>query len=264
MSETLNLRNLEWALTTITELILVVYLVRRKLFRSHPFFFAYILAVILQSVLMAATYAVWSFQSYRAWVIYWLSQLAVAIVRFAAVIELTRQILSPFSGIWALGRRVLLAAAGGVLLYAALLSREYYYKYPLNVDRGVGLAVAAVIVTLLLFARYYGLPMNNLDRSLCIGFCLYSCFSVINDSLFEKWLLGYLNFFNFLGVLTFLASLFLWLGAARAYSETAPAPARDPVVMPKELYGKLSTELNVRLRLLNEHLSQLLNSGNPR
>jgi hypothetical protein len=153
-------------------------------------------------------------------------------------------------------------AAGSVLVYAALLSREYWYKLPLNVDRGVGLAVAAVIVTLLLFARYYGLPMDHLDRSLCIGFCLYSSFCVINDSLYDKWLLGYLSFWNFLGVLTFLASLFLWLGAARAYPETAPA--RDPVIVPKELHGKLSSELNVRLRLLNEHLNQLLHSGGQR
>jgi hypothetical protein len=262
MSETLILRNLAWAVTTITELILLAYLVRRKLFRSHPFFSVYILAVILQSVLVAATYGEWGYQSFRAWLTFWLSQLVVETARFAAVVEVARRILSPFSGIWALGRRVLLVAAAGVLVYAALLSREYWYNLPLNLDRGVGLAIAAVIVTLLLLARYYGLPMNNLDRSLCIGFCLYSCFCVINDSLLEKWVKGYMNFWSFLGVLTFLASLLLWLGAARAYSETAPA--RDPVIVPKELYGKLSSELNVRLRLLNEHLNQLLNSGNPR
>lgn len=262
MSEALNLRNLAWALTTITEVVLFVYLVRRKLFRSHPFFSAYILAAILQSALLVAAYSAWGFDSKQAWLTGWVSQLVVASARLAAVMEVARRVLSPFAGIWALGRRVLLTATGGVLVYAALLSREYWYKLPLNVDRGVGLAVAAVIVTLLLFARYYGLPMDSLNRSLCIGFCLYSCFCVINDSLYDKWLLGYLNFWNFLGVLTFLASLFLWLGAARAYSETAPA--RVPAIAPKELYGKLSSELNVRLRLLNEHLNQLLNSGDQR
>jgi len=262
MSDTLNLRNMEWALTTITELILLVYLVRRKLFRSHPFFFAYILGAILQSGLTAAVYGVWGYQSFRVWLIFWLSQLVMETARFAAVAEVVRRVLSPFSGIWALGRRVLLVAAGSVFVYAALLSREYWFKLPLNVDRGVALAVAAVIVMLLLFARYYGLPMDHLDRSLCIGFCLYSCFCVINDSLYDKWLLGYLNFWNFLGVLTFLASLLLWLGAVRAYSETAPA--RDPVFVPKEVYGRLSSELNIRLRLLNEHLNQLLHSGDQR
>jgi hypothetical protein len=262
MSETLNLRNLELAVTTITELILFVYLVRRKLYRSHPLFSAYILIVILQNVLVAVTYGIWGFQSFRAWLIYWISQILVETARFVAVVEVARRILSPFSGIWALGRRVLLATAGGVLVYAALLSGEYWYKLPLNVDRGAGLAVAAVIVALLLFARYYGLPMDHLDRSLCVGFCLYSCFCVINDSLLEKWVTSYLNFWGFLFVLTFLASLFLWIGAARAYSETAPS--RVPVIVPKELYGKLSSELNLRLRLLNEHLNQLLNSGEQR
>ena len=262
MSETLNLANLAWILSTIAELILLFYLVRRKLFRSHPVFSAYILIAILQTVLVAATYGIWGAHSFRAWLIFWLSQIVMETARFAAVVEVARRILSPFSGIWALGRRVLLVAAGGVLIYVALLSREYWYELPLNVDRGVGLAVAVVIVTLLLFARYYGLPMDNLDRSLCMGFCLYSCFSVINDSILEKWIAGYMNLWSFLGVLTFLASLFLWIGAARAYSETAPA--RGPVIVPKELYGKLSSELNVRLRLLNEHLNQLLNSGGQR
>jgi hypothetical protein len=258
MYETLNLRNLTWALTTITELVLLVYLVRRKLFRSHPFFSAYILIAILQSALMAATYEIWGFHSYRAWLIFWLSQLVVMTARFTAVVEVARRVLSRFSGIWALGRRILIAIAACVLVYAAVLSKVYWYRLALNVDRGVELAIAAVIVALLLFARYYGLPMNPLDRSLCIGFCLYSCFYVINDSLFEKWVNTYLSFWRFLDILTFLASLLIWLAAARAYSVTVPA--RDPAIVPKELYGKLSSELDVRLHLLNEHLDQLLHS----
>ena len=43
-------------LTTMTEVVLLVYLVRRKLFRSHPFFIGYILAAILQSIALALAY----------------------------------------------------------------------------------------------------------------------------------------------------------------------------------------------------------------
>jgi len=262
MLEALSLSNLAWALTTLTELILFAYLLRRKLFRTHPLFFAYILAAILQSALAAVTYAAWGRQSFRVWLIFWLSQLVLEGMRFAAVIEVARRILAPFSGIWALGRRVLLVATGGVLIYAAALSKDYWYSLPLNVDRGVALAVATMIVTLLLFARYYRLPIDSMDRSLCVGFCLYSCFFVINDSLLEKWVNSYLNFWNFLGVLTFLASLVIWVGAARAYAMTTSA--RETVPVSKELYGKLSSELNVRLHVLNEHLNQLLQSGDQR
>ena len=262
MSETLNLANVGWALSTIAEVLLLVYLVRRKLLGSYPLFSAYILIAILQTVLTLAIYGIWGSQSFRAWLTVWLSQAVVEAARFAAIVEVARRILSPYSGIWALSRRVLLVAAGSVLVYAALLSRDYWYSLPLNVDRGVGLAGAAVIVTLLLFTRYYALPTNNLDRALCMGFCLYSCFTVINDSLLERWVSSYMSLWSFLGVLTFLASLSVWIVAVRAYSETVPA--HDSVIVAKEVYGKLSTELNVRLRLLNEHLNQLLNSGGQR
>ncbi len=258
MAEPLSLGNLEWALTTLTELILLVYLVRRRHFRSHPFFSAYILSVILQSVLMAASYGFWGFQSYKAWLIFYLSEIAVTLVRFAAVIEVIRHVLGPFPGVWALGRRMLLAIVAGVLIYTALLSKQYWRELPLNLNRGAGLAVAAVIVALFLFARYYGLPMGRLDRSLCIGLCLYSCFSVINDSIFEKYLINYLNFWNFLGVLTFLASLLIWIGAAHASPEKVPA--REFAVVSKEEYGMLSSELNARLRQLNERLDHVPHS----
>ena len=258
MFEALNLRDLAWALTTTTELVLLVYLLRRKLFRSHPFFSAYILVAILQSILMVVTYAVWGFRGYGVWLIGWLGQLVVVTARFTAVVEVARRILSPFSGIWGLGWRILVAVGACVLVSAAVMSKLYWYRLPLNVDRAVELAIAAVIVALLLFARYYGLPMNNLDRSLCVGFCLYSCFYVINDSLFEKWVNAYAGLWSFLDILTFLASLFLWIGAARAYSELALA--RDPAIVPKELYGKLSSDLNARLRQLNERLDQVLHS----
>jgi hypothetical protein len=258
MPAALNLSNLEWAVTTLAELILLVYLVRRKHFRSHPVFSSYVLIVILQSAFTALTYALWGFQSQKVWLMFWLVQLAVTLVRFAAVMELIRHILRPFSGVWALGRRLLLAVVGAVLVYTALLSREYWRKLPLNLDRGAALAVAAVIVALFLFTRYYGLPMENLDRSLCIGFCLYSCFSVINDSIFDKFLLSYLNLWNFLGVLTFLASLLVWIGAAHA--NPATVPARDFAFVSKEEYGKLSTEVNVRLRELNERLDHVPHS----
>ena len=65
MRETLNLRNLTWALTTMTELVLLVYLVRRKLFRSHPFFIGYILAAILQSIALALAYRAWGYEATR-------------------------------------------------------------------------------------------------------------------------------------------------------------------------------------------------------
>lgn len=56
MFEFLNLRDLAWTLTTLLEVVLLLYLLRRKLYRSHPAFFIYILTAVLQSAGVALLY----------------------------------------------------------------------------------------------------------------------------------------------------------------------------------------------------------------
>jgi len=187
------------ALTTITELILLVYLVRRKLFRSHPVFSAYILGAILQSVLMAATYGIWGYQSYRAWLIFWLSQLVMETARFAAVVEVARRVLFPFSGIWALGRRVLLVPPEVSWFTQHCCRREYWYKLPLNVDRGSrtccrGRDCNAVALCPLLRPAY-GPPGSLVVHRILLVFM----FLRHQRLLYDKWLLGYLNLWSFWG-----------------------------------------------------------------
>ena len=183
-------------------------------------------------------------------------------MRFLAVYEMAGRILARYVGIWALAKRVLLSVAPGVLLYSALFSEKRLSMMILTVDRGAELAIACFSVGLLLFARYYMLEISPLDRALSIGFCLYSCFYVINDSLLEKWMEPYAGFWGFMDVITFLACLLIWIQAVRVY-----APARQfatPERMSPNLYGALSPEVNVRLRLLNDQLAQLLRSESTR
>jgi hypothetical protein len=91
-----------------------------------------------------------------------------------------------------------------------------------------------------------------------VGLCLYSAFFVLNYTLLEKHIQELVNFWGFLDVLTYLATLLIWLNAVTRYEESA-AHAPPPAI-PKELYGKLSSELNLRLYHLNQQLNQLLRS----
>ena len=113
--------------------------------------------------------------------------------------------------------------AAGVLAYSGIFSEKRFSMMILTVDRGVELAIASFIVALLLLARYYKLDIGPLDRALSIGFCLYSCFYVINDSLLEKRMESYLGFWNFMDVITFLASLLIWIQTVRV-----TLPPRSP------------------------------------
>jgi hypothetical protein len=262
MTALLTLRNLFWAATTLSEIALLFFLVRRKLLDTHPVLFLYICATVLQSALGVVTYSLLDFKSPVTRAIIWGSQAVVVFMRFAALYEMARRILAAYKGIWAFAWRVLLIVAAGVVLYTVIFSEKLLAMMILTVDRGAELAIASFIVALLLFTRYYLLPISPLDRALSIGFCLYSCFYVINDSLLEKWIETYTGFWGFMDIITFLASLLIWIHAVHRY-----APARDAKVprrVAAGLYGALSPQVNLRLSLINDQLTELLRAGNQR
>jgi len=155
-----------------------------------------------------------------------------------------------------LSRKLFLGVAVAVIAYDLVLSKGLWQWLILNGIRGLELAMAAVIVTMLLFARYYRVPVNPLQRALAVGLCLYSTFYVINYSLLERIVQQYAVLWNFLDLFAFMASLLVWISAASRYvpSEELAVPS----AIPAELYGKLSSEVNSRLLLLNRQLIQLL------
>jgi hypothetical protein len=260
MVEPLQLQTAAWALTTALELSLFVQFLRRRLGRIYPFFFAYLLSIILQSAASAALYGHPDIDKLTFWKIAWGMQGVVVTVRALTLVELNRKVLSPYVGIWALARRLLLGVAAAVIVYDLLLSKGQWQWLVMNGVRGLELAMAAVIVTMLLFARYYRVPVSPLQRALAVGLCLYSTFYVINYSLLEKVLRQYAVLWNFLGLFAFIASLLVWIAAVRRY--TAVEEVTVPRTIPAEVYGMISSEVNARLILLNRQLIQFLRLEN--
>jgi hypothetical protein len=256
MVEPLNLRNLAWALATMLKVLLFLYLIRKSFYRSHRAFFGYILATILQGILLAPAYRHWGFQSMQAWNLFWGSQAVVVGLRLLAIAEIARTILANYSGIWRRGNIFLFFIGISVLAYSMLSVNSSWQSAVLNADRGVELAIATILVSLLLFARYYRVPIPNLERYLIIGFCLYSCVWVINDTILARWGSSFVNHWGFLDILAFFATLILWIRAVRAYTGTELLTAHAPVS--PEVYAQLSLEVNARLQALNDRLNHLL------
>jgi hypothetical protein len=263
MRALLTLQDALWILTTSVEIALLVYLVRRKLPATHLAFTFYIAIAIAQSALAAFVYWRWGMQSGIASEVIWASQGIVICFRFWTVLETTARILSGYQGIWALAKRLLWVTGICTVSYALFVSKKQINSLVLSLDRGVELAIAAFLVAMLLFARYYLLPVRPLDRALALGLGLYSCFYVINDSLFEQYLNSYLQLWGYLDVLTFLASLLIWLYAVHAYSNFAIA-APEAKQIPERIYENLSPEINYRLKNLNDQISRLFQTGKPR
>jgi hypothetical protein len=250
-----------WAVTAVVQVLLLCLLLARKNAGSYPAFSAYIFMTLTQSGLLFMTFKRWGFSSTVAWRVGWATQSVVVTVRAFAVAELCRHVLGRFLGIWVLARWILLASGIAVLLYA-LIAADHQWRLVLNTaELGLELAIAAVIVVLLLFARYYDIAVTSPLRLVAVGLCGYSCVAALNDAVLERWLSTYVSLWNVFGMTVFLACLLLW---SWAFRKSAPQTVAAPLPLSGSVYLNLIPEVNLRLRSLNEQLIEFWRLEAPR
>jgi len=245
-----------WGIAISLDGVLLVLLLKRKNHRVFPAFFVYILVDFLQGFVVLASYLVWGFDSEIAGRVGWGTQAFVIAARALAVAQICGQVLAKYRGVWALAKRLLLATAAIVLLVSWAVARGSWQFAVLNADRGMELAVASSILILFVFIRYYGVTVEPAVSVLAIGFFLYSCFHVLNDTILERWLYNYSKMWNLVGLLAFMASQSLWIWVLR---ERQSATTREPKLLPEGIYNAVTPEINDRLRALNDYLGQFWN-----
>lgn len=246
-----------WAVNTTMSVVLLALLSVRKNYRTYPALTFYISVNLALSISLFVIYRRWGFYSTASWLFAWGVTAVTICARALAVAEVCSRVLSRYAGIWALAQRVLLACAGLVLLYSGVAVRHQWKLALPTVDRALELAIAAVIVVLFLFARYYDLRPDRTDRSLAVGFCLYSCFRVLNDTILDRYLFDYAQLWSLAGMLAYFATLFIWAWALRA-SQTVAAAKEE--LLPIGIYESFAPQINLRLQLLNDQLAKIWNS----
>jgi hypothetical protein len=243
-----------WALSVAVQVCVLGLLLYRRTFLYLPVFTAYIVSTILESAGLFVMYR------YSRWgptsaIAAWAVQGVVTLIRVAAVMELCHHVFLRYPGIRVLISRALVICALLVGTLSLLFSARALHLKILYADRAVGLALAVAIVLLFVFARYYRVRPREPLQSMSIGFFLYSCFIVVNDSILEVFAGSYDALWNFLSVLSFVGSLLIWCRVLRLAYEDWETP---PVLLPAGVYESVSPEVNVRLKMLDDRLSGLL------
>ncbi len=261
MAEIVNFEKTLWLTSVLLQSALFALLLYRKNYKPFPFFSAYVLVTLLQNAALFVSYRLWGFKSPVSFGVAWATQGLVVVARVLAVTEIFRHVLAKYRGVWALVWRILLAAAGCVLAYSWVVARHTWQLFAVNADRGFELAIAVTIVLLFLSARYYGVRAEYTARALVIGFFLYSCFFVVNDTILEVWMYRYATLWNLLGTLSFLASLVIWNWALR---EKQPEATLAPEMLSDDVYRQMTPEINSRLRALNDQLNHFWHAEGKR
>jgi hypothetical protein len=245
---------LVWVVTAILQAFLLGLLITRKTVAIHPAFSTYIFLTLAQSGVLFLTFREWGYSSSAAWRIGWISQAMVLMARGFAVAELCRQILGRFTGVWLMARSVIYIAALSALSYALIVGYRDWALMLTTGELGIEFAIAVVIVLLVLFARYYEIMVDQPLRSLCAGLCMYSCISVLNDTILERFLSRYVSVWNSVSMIAFLACLAAWTWAFR---RTVPQASPSALLLDRSVYLRVIPDMNLRLRRLNEQLMHI-------
>lgn len=139
------------------------FLFRRKLYLLHPAFSVYISTTMLQSLLGSWASHHWGGRSMQYFGFAWGAQGVVICVRWLALIEIARRVLTAYSGIWKLVNAILFILCIVILVYSVAVPRTRWDLIVLSADRAVEFCIASFVVGLL--AHQLNDRLNHLLRS---------------------------------------------------------------------------------------------------
>jgi hypothetical protein len=249
-----------WYVTVSLEIILAVLVLRRRGFRSFPFFTSFVLLSTLRTFLLWVVYRWIGFRSLPTSYVAWSTQGLLLITRAAICAELCWRVLRKRPKLfWTLARDVLVAIGAGVSVYTGFDSvRKIFHLHrpssALAVERGIELAIAVVLISLLLLAFRYKIQVQRGPFLIATGLCFYSLVQTLNNT-FLDWLSGNFSWWNDFRIVAFQVALLLWIWAfaSRDFdSDDQPVP-----VVPR-LYAQHAEEVSRKLRSLDGDLEEIV------
>src|SRR5215470_19118946 len=244
-----------WVLSVLLQAAVVAYLFATAKWRRYPGLCFYLAVNVIQGVFLYYCYANWSLYSPFVRYAAWISQIPTLCMRAWALFDLCRLLLKPYSGVWGLAWRILALLAAALVSGSILTAGRTWDQVIPNLNVGLEWTTVCMLVALFLFAQSYEIEPSLPIRRLAIGFLLYSSFAIVNATVLSHWRGRYYQTWNFLTVVSFVASVLLWLSAVlQPIEEFRVAP-----LLPGDVYHTMTPELNLRLRRLNERLNRFWN-----
>jgi hypothetical protein len=263
------------------ETLLCVLVYSRKLQLRLPFFTTHSIFILVCTMGVGLAYHHFGFRSSASYNAYSITEGLIIIARGFAIAELCRYELRAYQGIWALTWRLLGLLAVFFLGHAAVNAWGQVGGIPiyrLTIERDVAISSIVILLAVLLIRNYYGLTLEPIHMWIAIGMLFISVNQIINDTILFNaytgdlfdWFFGRYasswsdlrpqvesanDLWNTIRASGDVISISIWCYALR---KPLPAPARDPVLLPAQVYGEISPEVNLRLRAFNDRLLELM------
>jgi len=214
-----------WMAHPVMELSLAAIMVWRKLHRTFPVFFAYILCEILQFSILFPIHQYGSDLVYYYG--YWIGAAISLAVGFMVIYEIFQDVFRPYHTLKDLGT-VLFKWAALVMMFVAIVvaaastgDQSPLGQAVITVQRCVRLIQCGLILFLLVFSRYLGVSWRQHSFGIVLGFGGYASVELAGNALYAGRLINS-PVSGYLYTSAYALTILTWLGYALLKS-----PARE-------------------------------------
>jgi len=173
-----NLVRIFWVAAAMGLIYLAGLMLRRRLHREFPVFFALVVAECLDSALGLICRSI----SYKAYYIqYWVMAAVISVLGFAVLREVFLHIFRPYDALRNFGKMlfrwsaaILLLVATVMALSSSQLTSNPIANFILTLDRSVSLMQCGLVIFLYLFARQLGLTERHRIYGISVGFGVFA------------------------------------------------------------------------------------------
>ena len=218
-----------WPAGLIVQILIMIFMIRRRLLRDFPIFFAYTAFHVFRSCALAAIRYGSGYNSY--FYAYWIAQAISTVLAFAVTYELFSHAFRPYTGLRNLGRLLFQLALVGLLFVAVLIagSDPGTEAHPavtvvLLLERSVDVVRVGLVVFLFVVSSYLGLRLRDRVFGIALGFGIYA--AVILAAVALRTHLGetVASMYSLVRAASYTCALGIWL----AY---VLAPVTEPVAV---------------------------------
>lgn len=179
-----------WLAPVVLQLFIAVVMIRRKLHREFPAFFAYtVFNPILSAVLFWLDHAEWV-TAYQYRYTEWIGDVGTIVLRFAVIQEIFSVVFHSYPVLRQLGMRLFRWSAVLLLLVAAVVS-AYGNSSEIPgivrglavLDRAVAIVQCGLLACLFLFSSYFGLSWRNFVFGIALSLGIFSSVQLATSAL---------------------------------------------------------------------------------
>jgi hypothetical protein len=168
-----------WLTPAAVRLCLVLYMLRRGLFREFPAFFTYLAFHSVKTVVLLVL-------NYRSpwgyFYTFWIGEAVSFLLGFAVIYEIMKHVLRPYDALWELSRKLFLGVAGVLLVLAAVsaadtsghMDHDALMAWIYAAGRSLRMVQCGLLGSLLLFSAYFGITWRNRVFGIALGLGIYA------------------------------------------------------------------------------------------